>query len=253
MPNPLAPLPSCCLPERGRFRERLGLTAAPLLMYLGTLSPRKQPAMLARAAAVLGEARRAAGLRRQRHGRGTRDQARGAPGRARAAHAVHGPARRARALRGARGRGPASSTRPTARCSAWCRSRPCRLARRSSCRTTAAAARSSASLGGGLLVAAGEPGAARRPRSRRSSPTSRDGARRPRRRELRRRGVSIRTRWPARLEAVYREVIARRGRAMTATGVSFVVPVHNGERWLDEALDGHPRAAGRAAVRSHRR
>jgi glycosyltransferase involved in cell wall biosynthesis len=54
VPNPLAPLPSCCLPERGRFRERLGLTAAPLLMYLGTLSPRKQPAVLARAAATLG-------------------------------------------------------------------------------------------------------------------------------------------------------------------------------------------------------
>ena len=54
VPNPLAPLPSCCLPERGRFRERLGLTAAPLLMYLGTLSPRKHPAVLARAAAMLG-------------------------------------------------------------------------------------------------------------------------------------------------------------------------------------------------------
>ena len=54
VPNPLAPLPSCCLPERGRFRERFGLTAAPLAMYLGTLSPRKQPAVLARAAAMLG-------------------------------------------------------------------------------------------------------------------------------------------------------------------------------------------------------
>ena len=54
VPNPLAPLPSCCLPERGRFRERLGLTEGPLVMYLGTLSPRKQPAMLARAAAMLG-------------------------------------------------------------------------------------------------------------------------------------------------------------------------------------------------------
>ena len=54
VPNPLAPLPSCCLPERGRFREGLGLTAAPLLLYLGTLSPRKQPAVLARAAATLG-------------------------------------------------------------------------------------------------------------------------------------------------------------------------------------------------------
>jgi glycosyltransferase involved in cell wall biosynthesis len=54
VPNPLAPLPSCCLPERGRFRERLGLSNAPLLMYLGTLGPRKQPGMLARAAAALG-------------------------------------------------------------------------------------------------------------------------------------------------------------------------------------------------------
>jgi glycosyltransferase involved in cell wall biosynthesis len=54
VPNPLAPLPSCCRPERWRFREHLGLTAAPLVMYLGTLSPRKQPAELARAAAVLG-------------------------------------------------------------------------------------------------------------------------------------------------------------------------------------------------------
>jgi glycosyltransferase involved in cell wall biosynthesis len=53
VPNPLAPLPSCCMPERGRFRERLGLTNGPLLMYLGTLSPRKQPGMLARAAAAL--------------------------------------------------------------------------------------------------------------------------------------------------------------------------------------------------------
>jgi glycosyltransferase involved in cell wall biosynthesis len=54
VPNPLAPLPSCCLPERDRFREHLGLTAAPLLMFFGTLSPRKQPAVLARAAGGLG-------------------------------------------------------------------------------------------------------------------------------------------------------------------------------------------------------
>ena len=53
VPNPLAPLPSCCMPERGWFRERLGLTNGPLLMYLGTLSPRKQPDMLARACAAL--------------------------------------------------------------------------------------------------------------------------------------------------------------------------------------------------------
>ena len=53
VPNPLAPMPSCQMPERGRFRERHGLTDAPMLMYLGMLSPRKQPDMLARAAAVL--------------------------------------------------------------------------------------------------------------------------------------------------------------------------------------------------------
>ena len=52
VPNPLAPLPSCCMPERGWLRERLGLTDAPILMYFGTLSPRKQPGMLARAAAL---------------------------------------------------------------------------------------------------------------------------------------------------------------------------------------------------------
>lgn len=56
VPNPLAPLPSCCMPERGWLRERLGLTDGPLLMYLGTLSPRKQPGMLARAASALGRA-----------------------------------------------------------------------------------------------------------------------------------------------------------------------------------------------------
>ena len=53
VPNPLAPLPSCCMPERGWLRERLGLTDGPLLMYFGTLSPRKQPDMLARAVATL--------------------------------------------------------------------------------------------------------------------------------------------------------------------------------------------------------
>jgi glycosyltransferase involved in cell wall biosynthesis len=56
VPNPLAPMPACQLPRRDRFRERLGLSGAPVLMYLGTLSPRKQPAMLARAAAMLGRA-----------------------------------------------------------------------------------------------------------------------------------------------------------------------------------------------------
>ena len=53
VPNPLAPLPTCCMPERGRYRERLGSADAPLVMYFGTLSPRKQPEVLARAAAEL--------------------------------------------------------------------------------------------------------------------------------------------------------------------------------------------------------
>jgi glycosyltransferase involved in cell wall biosynthesis len=46
-------MPSCQMPDRGRFRERHGLSDAPVLMYLGMLSPRKQPDILARAAAVL--------------------------------------------------------------------------------------------------------------------------------------------------------------------------------------------------------
>jgi len=53
VPNPLAPVPSCPPPERGAFRRRYGLTDGPLLMYLGMLSPRKQPDVLARAAAAL--------------------------------------------------------------------------------------------------------------------------------------------------------------------------------------------------------
>jgi glycosyltransferase involved in cell wall biosynthesis len=54
IPNPLAPLPQPPLPERAAFRERHHLSDAPVLMYLGMLSPRKQPEMLARAAAELG-------------------------------------------------------------------------------------------------------------------------------------------------------------------------------------------------------
>jgi glycosyltransferase involved in cell wall biosynthesis len=53
VPNPLAPLPSFPLPERGAFRRRYGLTDSPIVMYLGMLSPRKQPDVLARAAAGL--------------------------------------------------------------------------------------------------------------------------------------------------------------------------------------------------------
>ncbi len=112
------------------FRERLGLTSGPLLMYLGTLSPRKQPGMLARAAAALATARRATGVRRQRHGRGARGQAPGAPPRARAAHALHRPAHRALTLRGARGsrRGRLSVVRRGVRAGA-ARSPPGRHAR----------------------------------------------------------------------------------------------------------------------------
>jgi glycosyltransferase involved in cell wall biosynthesis len=53
VPNPLAPMPARQLPERGAFRRRYGLGDAPVLMYLGVLSPRKQPEVLARAAAGL--------------------------------------------------------------------------------------------------------------------------------------------------------------------------------------------------------
>jgi glycosyltransferase involved in cell wall biosynthesis len=51
VPNPLAPAPS--LPARGTFRSRLGLTAEPLVLFLGALSPRKHPAVLARAVAAV--------------------------------------------------------------------------------------------------------------------------------------------------------------------------------------------------------
>jgi len=53
VPNPLAPMPPCPLPARGAFRSRHGLTGAPLLMFLGMLSPRKHPDVLARAVAEL--------------------------------------------------------------------------------------------------------------------------------------------------------------------------------------------------------
>jgi glycosyltransferase involved in cell wall biosynthesis len=53
VPNPLAPMPPCPLPERGGFRQRYSLTDAPLVMYLGMLSPRKHPELLALAVAGL--------------------------------------------------------------------------------------------------------------------------------------------------------------------------------------------------------
>ena len=42
------------------------------------------------------------------------------------------------------------------------------------------------------------------------------------------------------------------GDGMNDTGVSFIVPVHNGERWLDEALASILVPAGRPSVRDHR-
>jgi glycosyltransferase involved in cell wall biosynthesis len=53
VPNPLAPMPPRPSPERGAFRRRYELTRAPVLMFLGVLSPRKQPQVLARAAAEM--------------------------------------------------------------------------------------------------------------------------------------------------------------------------------------------------------
>jgi len=54
VPNPLAPMPDGYAPERGGFREALGLSASPLVAYLGMLTPRKHPDILARAVAELG-------------------------------------------------------------------------------------------------------------------------------------------------------------------------------------------------------
>ena len=54
VPNPLAPVPDGYAPERGGFRKALGLSASPLVAYLGMLTPRKHPDILARAVAELG-------------------------------------------------------------------------------------------------------------------------------------------------------------------------------------------------------
>ena len=51
VPNPLAPAPAPMPP--GAFRRRLGLTADPMVLFLGVLSPRKHPAVLAEAVAAL--------------------------------------------------------------------------------------------------------------------------------------------------------------------------------------------------------
>lgn len=54
VPNPLAPMPSRPLPRGTAFRELHGIADGPLVMFLGMLSPRKQPDVLARAVAALG-------------------------------------------------------------------------------------------------------------------------------------------------------------------------------------------------------
>jgi glycosyltransferase involved in cell wall biosynthesis len=54
VPNPLAPMPPFPLSPRGSFRRRYDLTDGPLVVYLGVLSPRKQPDVLAKAVAELG-------------------------------------------------------------------------------------------------------------------------------------------------------------------------------------------------------
>lgn len=52
VPNPLAPAPEP-LPEGAAFRRRFGLSADPLILFLGVLTPRKHPEMLAEAASSL--------------------------------------------------------------------------------------------------------------------------------------------------------------------------------------------------------
>src|SRR5262249_169874 len=42
VPNPIEPEEFTPLPERGAFRRRLGGTSAPLVVFLGRLSPRKR-------------------------------------------------------------------------------------------------------------------------------------------------------------------------------------------------------------------
>jgi glycosyltransferase involved in cell wall biosynthesis len=54
VPNPVAPAPLDALPPPGSFRRRHALKDGPLVLFLGILSPRKQPAILARAVSELG-------------------------------------------------------------------------------------------------------------------------------------------------------------------------------------------------------
>jgi glycosyltransferase involved in cell wall biosynthesis len=49
VPNPVAPPPTDELPSRGTFRRQHHVGDGPLVMFLGALSPRKQPEVLARA------------------------------------------------------------------------------------------------------------------------------------------------------------------------------------------------------------
>jgi len=136
------------------------------------------------------------------------------------------------------------STRPTARCSAWCRSRPSRWARRSSSRRQRLR-RDHRRPRRRPAGAAGQPGTARlgdRDHAPRSSAMACGGrARRwggvdafsPGRRS----GDARSRLWRDRLAGCTR---------MTATGVTFVVPVHNGERCVGDALErSSPREQGR--------
>ena len=116
------------MPERGWFRERLGLTNGPLLMYLGTLSPRKQPDMLARAGAALARPNVQLVFAGNDMGE-ARAVRRACAGSDLTAHAIHGPASGPHGT--PRSRQPTSSCiRRTTKCSAWYRSRRSRQARR---------------------------------------------------------------------------------------------------------------------------
>ena len=53
VPNPLAPMPACELPSGTSIRERYQLTDGPIVLFMGMLSPRKLPDVLARAVARL--------------------------------------------------------------------------------------------------------------------------------------------------------------------------------------------------------
>jgi glycosyltransferase involved in cell wall biosynthesis len=53
VPNPVARVPSAPRPPDASFRERYDLTDGPLVLFLGMMSPRKHPEMLAKAVAGL--------------------------------------------------------------------------------------------------------------------------------------------------------------------------------------------------------